>query len=219
MDTYDADTKRRFDELIPWYITGQLKDSDRAWIDKMAAEHSALSAELDWHRNLHREIHSKYAGVRADVGLDSLLARMREERRPVRQERFADKLRELFASLATRPAYALGAVVVVVQAGIIGALLTNEPSQAEFAETRAIAPRPVHESPVLQVTFKADAIQRNMNLLLVRVGGNVIAGPSQVGEYIVEVVPQNRIELARKELEGSGLVEVVTVLDKRPARE
>lgn len=218
MNTYDADTKRRFDELIPWYVTGQLKDADRAWIEKMASEHSALRAELEWHRNLHREIHSKYAGVRTDVGLDSLLARVRDGERPVRQEGFADKLRAFFASLTARPAYALGAVVVVVQAGIIGALLTKGAPEPEFSETRSIAPRPTHETPVLQVTFKAEATQRKMNLLLVRVGGNVVSGPSQIGEYIIEV-PKSRIELAKKELEGSGLVEAVTVLEKRPNKE
>jgi hypothetical protein len=57
-----------------------------------------------------------------------------------------------------------------------------------------------------------------MNLLLVRVGGRVVDGPTQIGEYLVEV-PRTRIELAKKEMENSGLVDAVTVLDRRPGRE
>jgi hypothetical protein len=218
VDTFDSDTKRRFDDLIPWYITGQLQEVDRIWVEKMAAEYTALGAELEWHRKLHRDLQSKYAGVREDVGLDRLMARVREERRPAPSSGFAERVRDFFASLSARPAYALGAAVIAVQAGIIGVLVTKGTGAPEYTETRAIAPQPGFEAPVLQVTFKAEATQRSMNLLLVRVGGRVVDGPTQIGEYLVEV-PRTRIELAKKEMENSGLVDAVTVLDRRPGRE
>lgn len=223
MNTFDATTKKRFDELLPWYVTGQLDEADRAWVEKVAAEHPAAGAELEWHKWLHREIQAKYASIPEDVGLDSLLARVRAEKNMAQKASlpvvgWGERMREFLATLAMRPAYALGTAVIVLQAGIIGALLLHTAPEPEYAETRAIAPGPLQDTPVLQVVFKADATERNMRLLLVRVAGRVVDGPSQLGDYIV-AVPQPRIEIAKKEMEASGLVEAVTVLNKRPARE
>jgi hypothetical protein len=219
VNTLDAATKRRFDELVLWYVTGKIGDADRAWVEKVAAAHPEAQAELEWHRRLHEDIHSRYAAIPEDVGLTRLMARVREDAKPApARASWSSRLGEFFASLTARPAYALGVAVIVAQAGIIGALLSKTAVEPQFADTRAIAPQPVADAQVLRVTFKAQATERDMRLLLVQVSGRVVDGPGQLGDYIV-AVPAKRLEVAKQEMEQSGLVEAVTVLDKRPARE
>lgn len=219
MNTLDAATKRRFDELVPWYVTGKIGDADRVWVEKVAAEHPQARVELEWHKRLHEDIRSKYATIPEDVGLTRLMARVREEKKPTAaRPSWTSRLADFFASLTARPAYALGVAVIVAQAGIIGALLSRSAVEPQYAETRTMAPQPLAETPVLRVTFKAEATERAMRLLLVQVSGRVVDGPGQLGDYIVAVSPKH-LELAKQEMEKSGLVEAVTVLDKRPVRE
>lgn len=220
METMDPATKRRFDELMPWYVTGRIGDADRAWVEQMLGDHPQAQAELAWHRQLQQGIRERFEQVPQDVGLQGLMMRVRAEPRgqPATKEGGGGWLRNFLAALGSRPAYAFATALIVIQAGVIGALLLHDAAAPEYSETRAIAPEPAAASPVLQVTFKADITERDLRLLLIRVGGRVVDGPGQLGDYIVEV-PAERIEPARQELEQSGMVDAVTVLAQRPARE
>ena len=152
--------------------------------------------------------------------MQRLMARVRAESAAAKPPRrsWLTRLHEGWAGLAARPAFAMAAAAVVLaQAGVIGTLLSREDAAPEYAETRSVAPLPALMEPVLQVTFKADATERDMRLLLVRVAGRVIDGPGQFGDYIV-AVPASRIDPAKRELEESGWVEQVSVLDRPPAR-
>lgn len=217
METMDSATKRRLDELMPWYVSGRIVDADRAWVESVLREHPDAQAELEWHQRIREQIHARFDQVPQDVGLTGLMARLRSERRPQASTGIGGRMREFFASLGARPAYAFATALIAVQAGIIGALLFKDAGEPEYAKTRALAQQPA-SGPVLQVTFKSDITERDLRLLLIRVGGRVVDGPGQLGDYIV-AVPSERIEPAREELEQSGLVDSVTVLAQRPERE
>jgi hypothetical protein len=216
VDKMDAPTKQRLDELMPWYVSGRIDGQDRAWVERVISEHPTAHAELNWHRVVQEAVREDVESLPAGAGLQRLLARVRAEE--AAKPSWLARLREGWAKLASGPAFAFAAVLVVVQAGVIGVLLSQEAGQTEFAQTRSLAPEHAAPEPVLQVTFKPDVTERDMRLLLARIGGRFIDGPGQLGDYIV-LVPVRQIELARQQLEESRLVEQVTVLDQPPARD
>lgn len=213
----DAADKRRMDELMPWYVTGQLDEPDRAWLERLLRQHPSARADLEWHRALQGTIRERVDSLPQDVGLQRLMTRVRAEKAPAAGS-WLTRLREAWAGLAARPAFVTAAAAVILaQAVVIGTLLVRDDAGLDYGATRSVAPQLALMEPVLQVTFKAETTERNMRLLLVRVAGRVIDGPGQLGDYIV-AVPTDRIEPAKRELEESGLVEQVSVLDRPPAR-
>lgn len=213
----DATAKRRLDELMPWYVNGSLGAQDRAWIERMLNEFPQARDELEWHRGLEQTVRQEADTLPADAGLQKLMARVRAEAKA--QPSWLSRAAEFWARLASGPALAVAAALLVAQAVVIGALLSGEQSQSsEFGQIRSVAPHGAAPLPVLQVTFKPEVMERDMRLLLVRVDGRFVDGPGQLGDYIVAVSPQ-RIESAKQQIEASGLANEVVVLEQAPARE
>jgi hypothetical protein len=113
------------------------------------------------------------------------------------------------------PAFAGAAAIVLAQAIAI-AWLVGERAAPEFAETRAVGD--VRPRTYLQVNFKPEATEREIRLALIRVGGLIVYGPGQLGDYYV-AVPGERLAAARRDLEASGIVETVGQVDKLPGQE
>jgi len=222
----DTNGRRRFRELLPWHVNGTLEKSDRAWVELYLREHPEASNELRWTERLQTQIREAAPEVAPEVGMDRFMALIHAEARATPRAAaarapagFGERLRAFFAGLQLTPAVGIAAAVIVAQAGIIGALLTAQGGgEDEFSTVRSIAPGQIVSGPVLQVSFRADAPERELRALLVSVGGTLVGGPGQLGNYLV-TVPSDKLERATKQLAASNLVEDVSVLAQMPARE
>jgi len=209
------DDKRRFDELVPFYVSGALGAAERAWVEAYLARVPGARAELAWHQALAGAIEERVASVAEDVGLAELQARLAAERRGARPGRLLAALERLLPRPAVYPAFAGAAAIVLVQAIAIGVLVTRSETPV-YSDVRSLG-GPERQS-YLQVNFKPEATERDLRLALIRVGGRIVHGPGQLGDYYV-LVPGDRVAAARRELEASGVVEAVALVDKLPARE
>lgn len=218
--------RRRFEELAPWHVNGTLSEADRRWVDDYLRAHPKAAAQLDWYVSLQEKIKADAPQVSPDIGLDRLLDRVhleKQRRRARVRDSFLDRLlapiREAVASVTLRPVYAYaGAALLVVQAGVIGTLVIEQlATEQEYAEYRSIAPVP-SPGPVLRVTFKDDARERDIRHALVDIGGTIVAGPGQLGEYIV-MVPEAKIGRAAETLRANAAVAEVNVAATPPTRE
>jgi len=210
----DRDDKRRFDELLPFYVNGTLGAADRAWVDAYVARAPGAREALAWHEALTHTLEERYERVPADVGRRALEARLAGERRAPRAG-FMAALERLLPRDALYPAFAGAAALVLVQAIAIGVLVTRSETPA-YSDARSV--QPTAGGRYLQVSFKSDAAERDIRLALIRAGGQIVHGPGQLGDYYI-AVPAERFDAARRELEASGVVEAVTVVDKLPVRE
>jgi hypothetical protein len=206
--------KRRFDELVPFYVSGALDAAERAWVEAYLAREPGARAELAWHQALAGAIEERVASVPEDVGLAGLQARLAAERRGARPGRVLAALERLLPRPAVYPAFAGAAAIVLAQAVAIALLVGRD--APEFAETRAMGE--AQPRVYLQVNFKPEATEREIRLALIRAGGRIVHGPGQLGDYYV-AVPGERLDAARRELEASGAVETVARVDKLPVRE
>jgi hypothetical protein len=209
--------RQRFAELAPWHVNGTLSAADRAWVDNYVRSHPEAAAELEWYASLQQQIRADAPDVSPDVGLERLLHRVRLERRPAAREpegalaSLLDSVRDFFAGMVMRPAFAYAAMALVVaQAGLIGALLfEQQATEREYAQYRSIATVPA-TGPLLRVSFKAEAKELDIRGALVDVGGTLVGGPGQLGEYLVRVPPE-KVEVAAARLRANAAVEAVEV--------
>jgi hypothetical protein len=212
--------RQRFVELAPWHVNGTLSAADRAWVDDYVRSHPEAAAELAWYASLQQNIRADAPQVTSDLGLERLLHRVRLERRPAARkpqgglESLFGSIRDFVAGIGMRPAFAYtAAALVVAQAGLIGALLFDQQAtEREYAQYRSMATIPA-SGPLLRVSFKPEAKELDIRGALVDVGGMLVGGPGQLGEYVVRVPPE-KVEVAAARLRANAAVEAVEVSEK-----
>ena len=199
--------RRRFVELAPWHVNGTVSAADRAWIDGYVRSHPEASAELEWYALLRQSIRADAPKASLDAGLERLLHRVRLERPPPRPEGW---IRKFFASIVMRPTFAYAAMALVfAQLGLIGALLFEQAAEREYAGYRSMATVPA-SGPLLRVTFKAEAKELDIRDALVDVGGTLVGGPGQLGEYLVRVPPE-KLDAVAARLSANAAIEAVEI--------
>ena len=208
--------RRRFVELAPWHVNGTVSAVERAWVDRYVRLHPQARVELEWYASLQRKIRADAPEVSPDAGLERLLHRVRLERPPPRPEGALalqlGRVRDFFAAIFMRPACAYAAIALVVaQAGLIGALLFQ---QRDYAEYRSLPTAPV-SAPLLRVTFHPEAHERDIRGALIEIGGALVGGPGQLGEYVVRVPPE-KVEAAAARLRANRAVEAVEISESGP---
>ena len=220
----ENDMKARFEALAPWHVNGTLDPMERRWVEDYVREHPDAAAELRWYESLQTKIRANIPETSPDLGWDKLQQRIRLERRQATKS-WSEQLSELWSSLrfgqtlSLRPAFAYAAVaLVVVQAGVIGTMVLEQSrQQAEFEEWRSLQ-TPVVSGPVLRVSFRPEASERDIRMLLLNVSGTIVGGPGQLGNYII-YVPGNRIDAAADALAKDEHVDTVDIMARVPGKE
>jgi hypothetical protein len=216
--------KPRFDELLPFYVNGNLSAADRDWVDTYLTEHPTARAELQWYESLTSRLREDVPAVSSEIGMDRAMRRIRAERpatakaQPNAAAAPFERLRSWLGSLVPqpllRPAFAGAMALVLAQTAVIGLLVVERDDNSEL---RAMRPSVVEKGPYLKVNFKADARETDIRMLLVEVHGSLAAGPGQLGDYYVRV-PEQQLAAINNKVAASGIVEAVSVVDALPAR-
>jgi hypothetical protein len=200
--------RRRFVELVPWHANGTASAADRAWVERYVRSHPQAREELDWYASLRQNIRADAPKRSPEAGLERLLHRVRLEQQPRGPEgRLAALLgpvRDFFAGIAMRPAVAYAALALVAVV-----LFDQHAREREYAEYRSLVTVPA-SGPVLRVTFKAEAEELDIRGALVDVGGTLVGGPGQLGEYLVRV-PPGKLDAAAARLRANAAIEAVEV--------
>lgn len=215
----NQDIRQRFDEMLPWYVNGTLEQESRQWFEGQLSAHPELRSELSFTEALRDRVQAAVPTLAPDIGLDTLMRRINSERQssqaprarietPTLRERIANFLEGFRFS----PAFATAAAVIAVQAGVIGALVVGQSTdESEYATFRSSGDGQIVSGPLLEVAFSADARERDIRGVLVRVGGMLAGGPGQFGNYVV-YVPADRIAEAARILESDPAVEAVSII-------
>lgn len=213
-------------ELLPWYANGTLADAERAWVDEMLRNDPRAAAELAWFQSLQQRIQVDTPEVSDEIGLARTLQRIRSEaaatqaaaaprRAAVRRgPTLSEKVREFFEGMRLTPAFAMAALVIVVQTGVIFNLAGDD---KEFEQIRAMPGSVTDGGQLFRVAFKPAASETDMRMLLVSVQGNIESGPGQLGDYYVRVPAANALA-AGTSLKASPIVDDILTVDAVPAR-
>lgn len=213
-------------QMLPWYVNGTLDDADRARVDDWLRTDPAAAAELAWFQSLQQKVRADAPDVSDEIGLARTLQRIRAESRPAAvaaptprrapaTPSFTERLRGWLDQFNLSPAFAMAALVVVVQAGVILNLASGD---RDYEQVRAVTTEAAPTTgQLLRVAFKPEAREQEIRLLLVTLQGNIESGPGQLGDYYVRV-PAAVAKDALVRLKDAPIIESFQPVDAVPQR-
>jgi len=202
----------RFSELLPWYVNGSISDEDRAWVDAYMKTTPDARSELAFYQSLQTRMRQNAPAVPATIGLDKAMRLIRGD-----QPTFAEKISAFFGGFGMRPAVAFAALALfTVQAGVIFTMVRQSNNDTE--EIRALRATKVTEGPMLKLNIAPDAKEADIRFLLMSVGGDLAAGPGQLGDYYVRV-PSAQVTAMLDKVRASPIVDGVSIVDALPGRQ
>jgi preprotein translocase subunit Sss1 len=209
----------RLNELLPWYANGTISASDRAWVDTQLPAHPEARAQLRWLESLQTRMRENAPEVPADIGYGRALAMIRAEER-VRAARaslepsFGERVRSWFAGFGLTPALAAAAAIVAVQGVVIFNMKSTMDTQ--YSEIRSLKEGPA-SAPLLRVSFKPDAKEEEIRLLVAGIGGSLVGGPGRLGDYYIRTEGSAAAALDR--VKANPIVDQIAVVDRLPVQD
>jgi hypothetical protein len=183
-------------ELLPWLLNGTLEGAEREAVEAHARACIACRRELKEQQRLRAAMRSRAAtDIPAEAGFDRLD-------------------RDLDASATARRRYtalARFAVSAAAGIGVLAILLWFTPlPQLDDGNYSTLATSPTAATALLDVVFAEDTTAAEMQALLDDIGGEIVAGPSELGRYSVrlsgERVDEARLARALRVLEADSRV-------------
>lgn len=206
-----SDSRRRFTELLPFYVNGTLSEADRRWVDEQLQADAHARAELEFMQALRGEVIEQAPKVPSTIGLARTLTLIGGDR-PSWRERVAGFF---FGGSGLRPALALGLLAVVaIQGGVIASLLGSADDDA--GALRSGQTVVVQDGPLLKLNFAATASEADIRFALLAVQGTLVGGPGQLGDYFVRV-PAGKEQAALATLRGTAGVQQAELVAGLPA--
>jgi hypothetical protein len=231
---------RQFLELLPWYANGTLADADRAKLEDVLHRDAHAGAELQWLQQVQQHVQTDLPGlaqVSDEIGLERTMRRIHadaaaEQAAVARAEAaqaaaapkaagasrrgpsLIEQVRGWFEGMRLSPAFAMAALVIVVQTGVIFKLAGSD---SDYEQVRSIPGAPAASGQLFRVAFKPEASETDIRLLLVGVQGNIESGPGQLGDYYVRVPVDAALDAGAK-LKAASVVDSVLTVDAVPPR-
>lgn len=217
----------RVRELLPWHVRGTLPQDERSfmelWLAENLAQHPDIEAEMVWLKTTASQLQqlAQPEPALAEAGLKALMQRIELDQEAqtaqggnasvVHQTPLAERITGwVTALLGVRlPALALSlALVLVLQFGVIGALLFTEPaSQVPLGGSTPISAAP--GQVLLTVAFKPTVSESAMRGVLASAQLQIVAGPSALGLYTLAVARDHADTAILQLRQASAVVESV----------
>lgn len=185
----DTSTHQTVQELLAWFVTGALSESERAMVEAHVRVCSQCQSDLEWQRKvlavdietgLSTEIANEMEGALARLRPRLDAARPRKQRKPL-FEFFRNLARDTARGLQW-PRWALAAQFVVI-VGLIGVL-----ASAQFeAPYRMLGRSSNATTGNLVVTFKPATSEQEMRRILLANGARIVGGPTVADAYLLSV--------------------------------
>lgn len=164
-------------ELLPWFVNGTLSGTEREAVDAHVRACIACRREVKEQQRLYGAVRARRtADVSAEAGFDRL-------------DRAIDDATHGRGSWTKRyTAAAPFAIAAAAGIAVLAILLwftpLPEPSDGQYS---TLAASPGNTGMLLDIVFAEDTTAAEMQQLLDDIGGEIVAGPSNLGRYSVRV--------------------------------
>jgi|KBSSwiStaDraftv2_1062776.scaffolds.fasta_scaffold39749_3 anti-sigma factor RsiW len=186
----EQDPHRETEELLPWYVTGQLDQHEREAVER----HLAGCAQCEKQLRLERRLAEELRATTPDVELGWQRLRNRIQPPPARRNRKASLASRAWRA-ASRPAVATALaaqLALVVIAGGIAAYVNQPPAY------HVLGAAPVPASANLVVVFKPDTREEQLRRLLDSNGASLVGGPTDADAYLLHVPDAARADVVTR---------------------
>ncbi|HYD97510.1 MAG TPA: hypothetical protein VEC01_19470 [Noviherbaspirillum sp.] len=207
----DSDYER-FLDLLPWYVNRTLGEADRNWVDAYLVREPDARFDLELERSVANEVARQIDAQPADAGLRRLQELVRTDSKtaravPGRPGRWASLWQRMRDAASRITGGQAGwAMACTLQAGVI-ALLLMQPATESEDQYRALGAPAL---PTIVVQVRESTPEKDLRALLLREGAEIVAGPSQLGEYRL-TAKRGDVQALAKSLVTSPIIESVSV--------
>ena len=185
--TDPAASHSRAFELLPWLVNGTLAGAERDAVEEHARACIACRRELKEQQRLHTAMRARRtADVSAEAGFD----RLERDLDPAVYAR--RRWRQRYATLAPFAVSAAAGIAVLA----ILLWFTPLPELGGDGRYSTLATPSTTATPLVDVVFAEDTTAAEIQALLDDIGGEIVAGPSELGRYSVRVAA-GRTDTAR----------------------
>ena len=180
-----GDAHQETQELLPWYVTGQIDPAERARIESHLAECAGCQAELRLEMRLSQEV----AALPMELELGWLDLRQRLQVRPSLWFRFKSQVMNLWNGLESGE-YVRWAVAGQVALLLLLVSVISAPDRTAPYHTLA-SPNVARPGNVI-VMFKPETAEGQLRHMLDAAGARLVDGPTPAGAYLLFVKPDRR---------------------------
>lgn len=187
-----ADDRQEIESLLPWHAAGTLSRRDAERVERALAGDRELARRFDLVREELAEtiVLNESLGAPSARALEKLFAAIDAEGAMIRKSTFAFDLRtrvsEFFAGFAPRTLALAGgaaALVILLQAGVIGGmLLQNSDQSSKLASANETVPV---DSIYLYINFVPQVSTDEVTKFLRAHDAKIVDGPKGPGTYVV----------------------------------
>lgn len=192
----------RFEELLPFYVTGQISDADRSFMNSFISINPSAQSALNFTLELGRIVRS--TGILRDpsVTLRNLLAKFDA----LHQKNSGGALSKLrSASIKSSTPLIIAIVILGGQAVYYGydKLIRHQSTETSAQNTSRVA-----------ITLKVGATVGSLAVIAEKFGGRIIhsADVDGITKFFVEIIDKTRLQAFLDALIDSGLAETAAIL-------
>ena len=200
--------EKRTEQLLAWYVNGTLVGPDRNHVEDALHRDPSALRHLNWESAVRTAIKTDPVyDVAADRGLAQVMQRIRADapamapaprataapRRPATIAIHADPT-DLFTRfrewINLSPGLALACTLVIMQSFVISQMWSSHSEEIAYAESRAVQNATARGDTFIRIQFKANTVERQLSSMLRANSAEIVAGPTQLGEYYLLVKPK-----------------------------
>ncbi len=208
-------------QLIAWYVNGTLTDAERRQVEADLADPRG-QAMLSWENDIRSVVQDNPAlAVAADHGLERVMQRIRAEalaKRVVPKLAHGNWFSRLSQYLTASPALSFACAIVLIQFGVIAHTQSGKQDEKIFSDVRAVTVEAAQNDAFLKVSFQQDTRESDLRLLTRMINANIVAGPSQLGDYYLLVSKEESLS-ALNALRASSHVASADIVNALPTRQ
>jgi|GEM_PF-5295441 len=202
-DMMQTSDQTRFEQLLPFYVTNQLSDDDRSFMQGYIATHSDAKKAVHFAERLSRIVRNTGTNRNPDAALNRLLADYKPRQRMSLIQRLKAKLR----SLGISPPLAIALLVIVGQG--IG-YAAHKMNWFGAAKESVVSPAEAD----LSITLKRGADMGAIATILEKFGASIVhstaAGDFQ--KIFITIIDKARLQPLIDAIMELGIVDSVAVL-------
>ncbi len=206
------DVATETEKLLAWYESGLLDPDTCARLDAYLANTPGAEARLQE----IREEKAAFIAANEALGapsadmLENLLARLENEDTTCRSWSLRDHLHAFLASFhgPARSFALVVTVIILVQAAILGALLTGHAPEQDHSLASGPPATGTQKGTRLLIAFTDEARMADISSLLKTVNGSIISGPRAGGLYMIRV--------SQEKLPPTGIKGILAKLKAQP---